>query len=116
VLRPAGDRADGRGFGPAVLKTLASGSRPGASHFRRRYGKGIRLGTAIAGTAQFVIGMGFHELGKYWSRRIKGNTTRALLSWPCYGLAFVFISSAAFTIFWNMFGPVVLWVFSWFQR
>jgi hypothetical protein len=70
-------------------------------------------GTAIAGAVQFAIGLGFYELAQYVSRRIKGNTGK-VLSWPCYGVAFIFLGSAVFTILWNMFGPAVLWLVSWF--
>jgi hypothetical protein len=41
--------------------------------------------TAIVGTIQFAIGLGFWELGRYLSRRIKWNVSRVLLSWPCWG-------------------------------
>ena len=68
--------------------------------------------TAIVGTVQFAIGLGFWQLAQYFSRQIKRPIGRALLSWPCYGIGFVFLSSAAFTILWNMFGPIVLWLLS----
>jgi len=66
--------------------------------------------TAIVGTVQFAIGMGFGTLGQYCSQRVKWPMGRALLSWPCYGLAFIFLSSAALTILWNMIGPLVMWL------
>ena len=66
--------------------------------------------TAIIGTVQFAIGYGFWRLGQYCSERFKQPLGRALLSWPCYGLGFIFLASAAFTILWNLIGPIVMWV------
>jgi hypothetical protein len=71
----------------------------------------VDYGTAIVGTIQFAIGSGFGWLGQELSRRINSPVIRVLLSWPCYGLAFLFLTSAAFIILWNMFGPFVLWIF-----
>ena len=68
--------------------------------------------TAIVVTVQAAIGYGFWRLARYGSERIKQLTGRALLSWPCYALGFLFLSSAAFTMLWNMFGPIVMWVWS----
>jgi hypothetical protein len=68
--------------------------------------------TAIAGTVQFAVGLGLTQLGRYLSQRIKGNVIRALLSWPCFGLGFILLASAVFTILWNMFGSFVLWLLS----
>lgn len=68
--------------------------------------------TAIVGTTQFAIGSGFWWLGQYCSGRIKQPIGRALLSWPCYVLGFVFVSSAVLLLLWNMVGPIVMWVWS----
>jgi hypothetical protein len=57
--------------------------------------------TAIVGSFQFAIGMGFGALGEYCSRRVKWPMARALLSWPCRGLSFLFMLGAAMTILWN---------------
>jgi hypothetical protein len=70
----------------------------------------LSWGVAIVGTIQFVIGSGFLWLGQYFSHQIKRRIGRALLAWPCIGLGWVFISSAAFMIFWNMFGPILMWL------
>lgn len=72
--------------------------------------------TATIGTVQFAIGYGFWRLGQYCSERFKQPVGRALLSWPCYALGFIFLAGAAFTILWNMFGPIVMWVWSLFRR
>jgi hypothetical protein len=71
--------------------------------------------TAIVGSVQFAIGYGFWWLGQHCSEWIKWPIGRALLSWPCYVLSFIFVSSAAFTMFWNMVGPIVLWVWGLFR-
>lgn len=68
--------------------------------------------TAAIGTVQFAIGLSFWSLGQYLSRNIKGRFGGAVLSWPCYGVALIFLSGAALTILWNMVGPTVLWVLS----
>jgi hypothetical protein len=68
--------------------------------------------TAIIGTGQFAIGYGFWRLAQYCSERFKQPIGRALLSWPCYALGFLFLSSAAFLIIWNMVGPLVMWFWS----
>jgi hypothetical protein len=67
-------------------------------------------GTAIVSTVQFAIGSGFVWLGKYLSQHVKWRIGRVLLSWPCFGIGFIFLSSAVVTILWNMFGPIVLWL------
>ena len=71
--------------------------------------------TAIAGTVQIAIGYGFWRLGQYCSEWIKLPIGRALLSWPFYVLAFIFVSSAVFTMLWNMVGPIVLWIWDLFR-
>lgn len=70
----------------------------------------LSWGTAIVGSIQCAIGMGFGALGQYFSRRVRWPAARALLSWPCYGLSFIFMLGAAVTILWNMFGPLILWI------
>jgi hypothetical protein len=68
--------------------------------------------TAIVVTVQAAIGYGFWRLAQYGTERIKQPMGRALLLWPCYGLGFLFLSSAAVTMLWNMVGPIVMWVWS----
>jgi hypothetical protein len=71
---------------------------------------------AIVGTVHFAIGYGFWRLAQYVPQRIKGNTGK-VLSWPCYGLAFIFVSSAIFTGLIapflagliDIFGPIIAW-------
>jgi hypothetical protein len=67
--------------------------------------------TAIVGTVQFAIGMGLYVLAQNLSRRFKGHVGKVFY-WPCYVLGFIFLASAALTILWNMFGPIVLWILS----
>lgn len=69
----------------------------------------LDFGTAIVGTVQFAIALAFFGLGQYASRRINSRVGASLISWPCYGIAFIFGLSAIFTMYWNMFGPIVLW-------
>lgn len=70
----------------------------------------LDFGTAIVSTVQFAIGLGFYRLGQYVSQRIKTRGPRILLSWPCYVISFIFLTSAVAMIYWNMFGPIVIWV------
>jgi hypothetical protein len=73
----------------------------------------MEFGEAIIVTAHFAIGLGFYQLAQYVPRRIKGNTGK-VLSWPCYGLAFIFVGSALFAFVVSMFGAPVFWLLSWF--
>jgi hypothetical protein len=50
--------------------------------------------------------MGFYLLAQDLPWRFKGNIGK-VLSWPCYGLGFIFLASGLFAILWSMFGPIV---------
>jgi hypothetical protein len=58
---------------------------------------------AIILTVHFAIGYGFYLLAQGARNRIKGTWGR-VLSWPCYGVAIIFISSAIFGLLITMFG------------
>lgn len=65
---------------------------------------------AVIVTIQFAVGYGFLQLAQLTSERITQPVGRALLSWPCYAISFIFMSSAALTMLWNMVGPIVMWI------
>ena len=58
----------------------------------------------------FAIGSALLGLAQYLSNRIKwrGRVSRALAVWPCIGLGWVFIGSAAF----NVLATIVVWLLS----
>lgn len=95
---------------PLVRLRYCFRDQPGDKHAME-----LDLQTAIGGTVQFAIGCGFWRLGQHWSESINWPVGRALLSWPCYILAFIFVSSAVVTILWNMVGSIVLWVWSFWE-
>jgi hypothetical protein len=70
---------------------------------------------AIIGTIQFALGYGFWRLAEFCSGLIMRPVKRALLSWPCYAVGFIFLVGAAFTIVSNMFGLIVVWVWGLFR-
>jgi hypothetical protein len=67
-------------------------------------------GTAIVVAGQMAIAAGFVWIALFFSDRVRWRVGRALLTWPFYGLALIFGSSAIVTLYWNMFGPIVRWV------
>jgi hypothetical protein len=66
--------------------------------------------TGIVVLVQAAIAGGCAWVAVRLSERIKSPILRALLTWPFYALAFIFLASVAVTIYWNMFGPIVLWI------
>jgi hypothetical protein len=104
-------------FGLMILWPQAEGVR-NTEEVTNAMGLGS-WGPLIVEAVQVAIGWGFLQLGfsvdrGYVSRRIKGST-RAWLSWPCYGVAVIFFLNAAVsTNRWGLFDPIVLWLSSWF--
>ena len=56
---------------------------------------------------QALIGAGFLCAAQSLARYIKVKPLRIVLSWPLFGLAYLFLSSALFEYIWNMVGPIV---------
>ena len=57
---------------------------------------------AFIGTVHAAIAIGCFFLARYLAERIQSRIGRTLATWPLYGLALIFASSAAFTFLANM--------------
>jgi hypothetical protein len=72
----------------------------------------LSWGVAIIGGIFFAAGLGLEELGKYLSRYTKTRLAQVLLVWPCIGLGYAFMGIAALMIVWNIFDPIIMWLWS----
>jgi len=72
------------------------------------------LQAAIISAVHFAIGACFFVMAQGIPNRIKG-TWGHVLSWPCYGIAFIFVGSAVFNMLMTMFAPYVAWVWNLFR-